>query len=152
MPFIRGRYHINPVVGAALEAAREADEALGAHDADGQGNGVGPAGGGVPKRGSGAQAPIHRVEIEATEVVPSHSGQAQRGFVARIHRAGGAAVGGAKPTADQEFFGPSASAGAASGAGNRQGGRVVAQPPETHVFADHRDLTDFLRGELEKER
>ena len=27
MPFIRGRYHINPVMGEALEAAREAEAA-----------------------------------------------------------------------------------------------------------------------------
>ena len=28
MPFIRGRYHINPIMGEALEAARDAEAAL----------------------------------------------------------------------------------------------------------------------------
>jgi hypothetical protein len=27
MPFIRGRYYVNPIAGGALEAAREAEEA-----------------------------------------------------------------------------------------------------------------------------
>ena len=28
MPFINGRYHVNPTMGAALEAAREAEAAM----------------------------------------------------------------------------------------------------------------------------
>ena len=37
MPFIRGRFHINPIAGQALEAARAAEEALAEleQDADG---------------------------------------------------------------------------------------------------------------------
>src|SRR5580704_924224 len=76
MPFIRGRYYINPIAGAAIERAREADA-----DAGGDGGGGG--------------APVRRVEIEATEIVPAASGRAQRGFVARVHRGGAASKGGA---------------------------------------------------------
>ena len=91
MPFIRGRYHINAVAGEALEAAREAEAALLAlqHDAqsaeqngsdasdkEGAGNGAGGA--------AHARGPIHRVEIEAAEMVPAHSGRGERGFVARV--------------------------------------------------------------------
>jgi hypothetical protein len=90
MPFVRGRYHINPVLGEALEAAREAEAALLAleeaargnrdqrNDSENEENDAAE-----PERGSG---PVHRVEIEAAEVVPPHTGRAQRGFVARIHR------------------------------------------------------------------
>ena len=110
MPYIRGRYYMNPVVGDALEAAREAEAALQAleHPAKvargdtGEGDDAGASSssggtGGSNAASSGANSnadayaksapgPIHRVEIEAAELVPSHSGRAQRGFVARIHR------------------------------------------------------------------
>src|ERR1700677_3665478 len=104
MPFIRGRYHINPIAGEALEAARaaeaalseleqEADSAL-ADSADAQGD---DGGEGDDEFGDGASqgdaGPIHRVEIEAAELVPSHSGRAQRGFVAHVHREGAGAPG-----------------------------------------------------------
>jgi hypothetical protein len=152
MPFIRGRYHINPAVGAALEAAREAEEASAAPDASGHDSSSRPTGSKATETATehGTRGPIHRIEIDATELVPSHSGYAQRGFVARIHRASGAAGGGASD-GDQEFVGASPSAGAASGGGRGQGSCVAAQPPETHVFAHHQDLTDFLRGEFEKD-
>jgi hypothetical protein len=133
MPFIRGRYHINPTMGEALEAAREAEAALLAleqqargHRADGgdpdsDADGVSDDSGPDATPGTG---PVHRVEIEAAEVVPSHSGRGARGFVARVHRSG------------------SGNAGAARGA--------LTPPPETHVFSDHRDLVDFLGDELAK--
>ncbi|HWZ54158.1 MAG TPA: hypothetical protein VNV84_05350 [Candidatus Acidoferrales bacterium] len=124
MPFIRGRYHMNPVAGQALEAARQAEAAFQAleHAAkrgqesddpeDSRGNGS-------PR---GEAAPIHHVEIEAAELVPSHSGRAQRGFVARVHRKSPA---GATPASNPA--------------------------PETHVFAHHNDLTDFLNDEFAKD-
>jgi len=135
MPFIRGRYHINPAMGEALEAAREAEAALlaleqwareqrangGAPDSDGDGE---CDDGDEAAPGTGR---VRRVEIEAAEVVPSHSGRAVRGFVAHVHRTG---------TADN------ANAGAA------RGGLTLA--PETHVFSDHRDLVNFLGDELAK--
>ena len=114
MPYIRGRYYMNPVVGDALEAAREAEAALqalehaakvargdtgeeddaGAGSSNGNGsyaNGSSASGGSGVNSNADAYAksapgPIHRVEIEAAELVPAHSGRAQRGFVARIHR------------------------------------------------------------------
>jgi hypothetical protein len=128
MPFINGRYYMNPVMGEALEAAREAEAALAAlesheHEEGGAG------------RRSGAKAnpegPIHRVEIEAAEVVPAHSGRATRGFVARVHR----------HPADP-------GAGSHASVSSRTGGAGHA---ETHVFSDHRDLVSFLGDELGKD-
>lgn len=144
MPYVRGRYYMNPVMGDALEAAREAEAALQAlehaskvargdtgeeEDAAGSpGNGGATsdntaASGGNASRDNTASAPgpIHRVEIEAAELVPSHSGRAQRGFVARLHRRASTGNSSARPA-------PSA--------------------PETHVFADHHDLTNFLRDKF----
>ncbi len=132
MPFIRGRYHINPVMGEALEAAREAEAALHALEAEHGSHGAphDQADGFASPHTSGhavdgaAHGPVHRVEIEAAEMVPSHSGRAARGFVARVHR---------QPAQDAHGEG----AGAAS-------------PAETHVFSDHRDLVNFLHDELGK--
>ena len=124
MPFIRGRYHLNPIAGQALEAAREAEAAFQAleHAAKSGQESDDPedsAGNGARR---GAIAPIHHVEIEAAELVPSHSGRAQRGFVARVHRRSPV---GAKPAS--------------------------SSTPETHVFAHHNDLTDFLNDEFAKD-
>lgn len=137
MPFIRGRYHINPTMGEALEAAREAEAALLALEQRAREQ---RASGGDPNSDEDADSddgaesalgkrpgtgPVRRVEIEAAEVVPSHSGRAARGFVARVHRA--STVGGQDT---------------ARGA--------LTSPPETHVFSDHRDLVNFLGDELAK--
>ncbi len=150
MPFIRGRYHINPIAGEALEAARaaeaalseleqEADSAL-ADSAGAQGEDGGEDDddfGGTSRAGAG---PIHRVEIEAAELVPSHSGRAQRGFVARVHREAGGGPGvraiGARSSPRLPGEGPSS---------------AYAPHPETHVFAGHRDLVSFLRDEFAKD-
>ncbi|MGA3294356.1 MAG: hypothetical protein ABSE45_10295 [Candidatus Acidiferrales bacterium] len=127
MPFIRGRYHINPTMGEALEAAREAEAALLALEQQAQRNranadvdsadnsNAADDDNAAPNATSGT-GPIHRVEIDATEVTPGSSNRAARGFVARIHRT-----------------------------------PATASPPETHVFSDHRDLVDFLRGELARD-
>ncbi len=129
MPFINGRYYMNPVMGEALEAAREAEAALAALESRAHED-VGPDSG--AGRGSGAKAkpegPVHRIEIEAAEMVPAHSGRAARGFVARVHR----------HPADP-------SSGSHASAGSRP---ADAGPAETHVFSDHRDLVSFLRDEL----
>jgi len=134
MPFIKGRFHINPIAGQALEAAREAEAALLAlehaaqqerqRQSDGDGDGNSDAEGDASNGNSGApnEGPIHRVEIEASELVPSHQGRAVRGFVARVHR-------------QRVVPGQSGS----------------SAPPDTHVFADHRDLVSFLRDELAKD-
>ena len=162
MPFIRGRYHINAITGEALEAAREAEATLLAleHDAEeagGDGDAESDDEGGAAESGKG---PIHRVEIEAAELVPAHSGRAQRGFVAHVHREG------ATPSISQ----PAGTSGSISGRGvpaqqeapNGFGSVRSPQPgqlpaggyaarPETHVFADHRDLVNFLRDEFAKQ-
>jgi len=163
MPFIRGRYHINAIAGEALEAAREAEAALLALEHEsGQVDDQGDDGGddGEEESALGAdKGPIHRVEIEAAELVPAHSGRAQRGFVARVHREA------VQPEQAGQGFVQSAANGGSigSGAGQRarfaslrspQAGQVPtagnASRPETHVFADHHDLVNFLRDEFAK--
>jgi len=128
MPFIRGRYHINPIAGEALEAAREAEEALAAHDQE-ERAGQEREGEGQPTAGG----PVHRVEIEAAELVPTHSGRSQRGFVARVHRSDSLAQEG--------------------DSGNLPAAKYTQAPPktgkpETHVFTKNEDLLNFLRSQL----
>lgn len=87
------------------------------------------------------------MEIEAAETVPSHTGHAVRGFVARVHRlrAGDA---GAQPGAPWQR----AAVGAQHVAPGADAWRDVASAPaETHVFAGHRDLISFLRDEFAKD-
>jgi hypothetical protein len=160
MPFIRGRFHINPIAGEALEAAREAEAALlalqqaaqSAEDED------------SPSRGA-SKGPVHRVEIEAADI-SAPPGRPSRGFVARVHRA--PAPTGTRGSSDDQadgFADEAASSLRPSGIdylsrvnnyggagapwlkdGSRRG--ADAAPPETHVFADHRDLISFLRDLL----
>lgn len=137
MPFIRGRYHINPTMGEALEAAREAEAALlaleqrareqpaNSGDPDSDGN-SGPDDDAELAAAAG-RGPVHRVEIEAAAVVPSHSGRAGRGFVARVDRSGTTGNGGGDVARDP-----------------------LVSEPETHVFSDHRDLVNFLEDEFAK--
>jgi hypothetical protein len=168
MPFIRGRYHMNPTVGDAIEAAREAEAALQAlehaskvargdtadeEDADSYGNRAGSN----ASSAANAPGPIHRVEIEAAELVPSHSGRAQRGFVARIHRkpsiaAGNdgsdATYGASSAVVDANASANNNASSSAMAAPSRHYSAQLAPPPETHVFADHHDLTNFLRDQF----
>ncbi len=137
MPFINGRYHVNPAMGQALEAAREAEAALLALQRQARKNSAdatttAPADNTAdPDDPSSEHAtdaetvagPIHHVEIEATELIPSHSGRATRGFVARVHRTPPAAATDSSSLAQ-------------------------LSPPETHIFSDHGDLVNFLRDAL----
>lgn len=134
MPFIRGRYHINPIVGGALEAARDAEAArLAESEAKDGGRGDGDADGGPNSHMLELnQPPIHRVEIEAAEMVPAHSGRAEKGFVARVHR---------QESGNQSMAAPY----------GRFGSEGASPRTETHVFSDHRDLVDFLHHELGKD-
>jgi hypothetical protein len=163
MPFIRGRYHINAMAGEALEAAREAEGALLALEHDAAQVGVGESddgSDGADQPGiAERKGPIHRVEIEAAELVPSHSGRAQRGFIAHVHRE-------TNPTDQHDRgFAQSAANGNSISSGNTPRARFAslrspqagqaptagnASRPETHVFADHRDLVSFLRDEFAK--
>jgi hypothetical protein len=153
MPFIRGRYHINPIMGEALEAAREAEAALlaleqeaqqsrqnGEHSSGDEDDDFGTDPGHGPLDGGEDKGPIHRVEIEAAEVVPTHSGRATRGYIARVHR-------GERSTGQDRGLGDRSSSGMGSGRGS---GRAVAGP-ETHVFSNHRELSDYLHTELGKD-
>ena len=128
MPFINGRYHMNPTMGQALEAAREAEAALlalqqhASTHADASTDAATNSEDDAAKP-SGSDAPIHHIEIDAAETVPAATGRVTRGFVARVHRASAAPAGSAPASS------PASSA-------------------ETHVFADHRDLLNFLRDSL----
>jgi hypothetical protein len=103
MPFIRGRYHMNPVLGEALEAAREAEAALSELEQEAQQSGD-ASGTSDSDAADPARQPVHRVEIEAAEKVPSHTGHAKRGFVARVHRQPAGASGAADPDGDGYEF------------------------------------------------
>jgi hypothetical protein len=164
---------MNPVVGDALEAAREAEAALqalehaakvargdtGEEDDSGKsssGANVGSsAGSGSSDSSAGNNAnadpgPIHRVEIEAAELVPSHTGRAQRGFVARIHRH--ASNAGSAQSSSSANGNANASAGSPFARNYPPQGAMqqgtMRPAPETHVFSNHNDLTNFLHDQF----
>jgi hypothetical protein len=164
MPFIRGRYHINPILGEALEAARDAEAALLALKQSGLQNGATTATGydsnaqsgddsgdqtsdDATARTSDAKGPVHRVEIEAAEMVPSHSGRGQRGYAMRLHRlpapnrdAGSDFDDGSDSNAN--------SYGSASHLPSRNASSSGSAESDTHIFSNADDLLDFLREEL----
>ena len=166
MPFIRGRYHINPIAGEALEAAREAEAALVAleqaaqagNDGDGERDGDGAEQ--AKSSRATAKGPVHHIEIEAAGMVPAHSGRATHGFVARVHRT---VVAHATPNFDDpaDGFADSPTSTWSSRGGTSVPGLDFSRggtgrgpkgsettPAETHVFSDHRDLVAFLRDLL----
>ena len=140
MPYINGRYHINPIMGHALEAAREAESAIAraatacftaippirpaARPTTTRAiHAILPAPAGPPARARSITSKLRRLRS-----FRNHAGRAVRGFVARVHRL--PADRAARPSS------PSAPSAANT------------PPPETHVFSDHRDLVNFLRDEL----
>jgi hypothetical protein len=149
MPFINGRYHINPTLGQALEDARSAAEELLASDDASHSS---PNDDFTDRSAtSDEKPPIHHIEIEAADLEglpglrrgepgrsgPSSTGRATHGFVARVHRK--VSVGAQSAN----------NSGRMPGANSRLNATHPAPPrAETHVFADHRDLLDFLRSEL----
>jgi hypothetical protein len=140
MPFVKGRYYMNRVLGEALEGAREAEAALAALQAQEQ---DGDGGAASEKKGK-ERGPIQRLEIETAEMVPAHSGRGEAGYVARVHRKGVAARSAAE---DDDGFASEESAQGQSGAR-----RAGEQPHvETHAFNNHHDLVSFLRDELAKD-
>jgi hypothetical protein len=163
MPFINGRYHVNPVMGQALEAAREAEAALVALQQRARKNSS-DARGDAPSDDSAdsddpsstddpaGAGPIHHIEIEVTQLLPAHSGRATRGFVAHVHRtppSSAVVVPGSSPRRTTSVF----SSGAARGIPlfARDDSSPMDRPtppPETHVFSDHGDLVNFLRDAL----
>lgn len=151
MPFIKGRYHINPVMGAALEAAREAEAALleleQAAREGRRANGEDCEEDGTNGGNGTAVSPVHRIEIEAAGLVPSHSGRGEAGFVARVHRRAAETNSDALDSSDgKDYASPYRTGVSTAGAGS------TAASPETHVFSNHGDLIDFLRDELAKSR
>jgi hypothetical protein len=149
MPFIRGRYHINPVMGEALEAAREAEAALQAleHIARQKAGETDDESVNSAQISKGpTHGPVHRVEIEAAEMVPAHSGRGQRGYAMRIHRL---------PPTDSTADADTESDGAYSDYGSQPAGAngfpargAGSGQSDTHIFSNHNDLLDFLRDEL----
>jgi len=139
MPFVRGRYYINRVLGEALEGAREAEAALAALQEEEKGSDLAESG----NRKGNAREPIRRVEIETAQVVPAHSGRATRGYVARIHRQPPAVL---DPAEGDEFAASRGSAGAVD--------RLTTEPQyvETHAFDNHHDLVSFLRDQLGRDQ
>jgi hypothetical protein len=101
MPFIRGRYYANPIAGGAIEAAREAEEALlASRDSS-------AAGQDQDGNDSSEEKPIHRIEIEVAELVPAQSGRGTKGYIARLHRddpAGSSAIPNAQPAENRVFY------------------------------------------------
>src|SRR5271163_3644006 len=157
MPFINGRYHINPIMGQALEAAREAEAALAAlqqrasRDSSDSSNDASRDDSCDPDDPASSDAlarpgPIHHIEIEAQEglpgrrlvepgrsvMVPSSSGRAVRGFVARVHRLPAEARSANEGAATSAVVIPRSDATKNFSSGSS------APPPETHVFTDHR--------------
>jgi hypothetical protein len=133
MPFIRGRYHINPIAGEALEAAREIDAALQAQASRDPGSDEREGGPGGYTRDEG-KGPIHHVEIESAALVPPHSGRGVQGFVVRVQRH--------SPVGDEP-----GDVDSRDGAGKDSLGTST----DTHAFTDHRDLVNFLRDEFAKD-
>lgn len=140
MPFVKGRYYMNRVLGEALEDAREAEAALAALQAQEEEENDRTA---SEKQGK-EKGPIQRLEIETAEMVPAHSGRGEAGYVARVHRKGVAARTAAE--ADDGFTSEESAQGQSSA--RRAGERPQV---ETHVFKNHHDLVSFLRDELAKD-
>ncbi len=153
MPMIRGRYYMNPALGAAIETARSLGDAtqLGsgpqdsftaddANSATGQGTGA----------SSGA---IHRIEIDVAEAPAS--GRGSRGYVARVHRETIDARPAGAGNIRAAFGVPSATPGIAAADIHASPGfvprGVFATAPESHVFATAGDLVNFLRDTLADE-
>ena len=158
MPFINGRYHMNPALGQALEDARSAaEELLASDDASRSSSDDDFA---DRAASSDEKGPIHRIEIESAEVVPGHTGRATHGFVARVHRKVSVGAQQVVPPGRRQNRAPEAPVrgaresvepGGSVVSGNESWLGAADTPqlrPETHVFADHRDLLDFLRSEL----
>ena len=121
MPFIRGRYYVNPAAGQALEAARDLEAQLLAsrgpnreddepEDSD-------------RHNGASEKGPIQRIEIETAELVPSRKSSAEKGYVARIHRRNMTDLNMPRPT----------------------------NHGEAHVFYDKAALLNFLNDQFGKD-
>jgi hypothetical protein len=138
MPFIGGRYHINPIMGEALEAAREAEAALLALEQEAQQNRHGECRELSDPAPAGRKGPIRRIEIDTAEMVPAHLGRGARAYVARVHRQ--PAPDAAAPDEDSTWRD--------AGDGTFSSQNSTPLQPETHAFSDHRDLVNFLHDEL----
>ena len=140
MPMIRGRYHMNPAMGQALEEARaraeEGNAPRGSEEEIADGSEESRRRDARERDGRGrfvAPGPVHHVEIECAE----------GGYIARLHRH--------SPSADGDGREAIASHHAPGEAGDHGAAGMLSRP-EVHVFGHHHDLVDFLREELGKHR
>ncbi|HEY4741746.1 MAG TPA: hypothetical protein VIH76_14215 [Candidatus Acidoferrales bacterium] len=159
MPMIRGRYYMNPTVGAAIENTRALGNVSqlgdgpsdpftddGAGDSNGHGTYDSPA------------TAIHRVEIDIS-AAPNGArsgGRNARGYVAHIHREVIDAAPAGANSVRSAFGVPSETPGIAarSGSSDEPGfvpRGVFAPAPETHIFTTAGDLVSFLRDTLAEE-
>jgi len=148
MPFINGRYHINPAMGHALEDARSAAEELLASDDPSHSSRDDDFTAGRADS-SDERGPIHHIEIEAAETVPAHSGRAAHGFIARVHRR--VSVGAQQEGPPGRRRVEPGGAGVPGADSRLDAAHPAPIRPETHVFTDHRDLLDFLRSEFARD-
>lgn len=140
MPMIRGRYHMNPAMGQALEEARaraeEGNAPRGSEEEIADGGEESRRRDARERDGRGrvaAPGPLHRVEIECAE----------GGYIARLHRH--------PPSANGDEREPIAPRRGSDGVGWHDAAGMPSRP-EIHVFSHHHDLVDFLREELGKHR
>lgn len=146
MPMIRGRYYINPAMGAALERARSLNDENfpngdheDSHDAsrsaedDSRRTARGRHGRGQSDERD-SRGSIHRIEIECAQMGQNGPGRSQHGYVAHVHRT------------------PHLGADHVSARPGELPTGVFPSRATAHVFADHNDLADFLREELGNEQ
>jgi hypothetical protein len=135
MPFVRGRFYMNPAMGEALEEARaRAEEGNAAHGSEEESTGHDSSKGqerdghGRFRPGRHGEAPepgpVHRMEIE----------HAEGGFVTRVHRAPQEGAHDAREAGDES------GANRAMHCGNHS----------THVFTNAHELAEFVREELSR--
>lgn len=148
MPIIRGRYYMNPALGAAIESARSLA------DATQLGGGPRDAMTADDDAEQGSAAPsgaIHRIEIEVAEAPAA--GHGSRGYVARVHRESIETAPAGAHDIRSAFRVPSPAPGIPADSGPHSSAGFVprgvfAPAPESHVFATAGDLVNFLRDAL----
>jgi hypothetical protein len=156
MPIIRGRYYMNPTMGAAIENTRALGNA--SQLGDGPSDPFTDEDASESSRQEAGDLPataIHRVEIEisATRGGGRYGGRNSRGYVAHIHRETIDAAPTGANSVRGAFGVPSEAPGIAAHFGTQAAPGFVprgvfALAPETHVFTTPGDLVNFLRDTL----
>jgi hypothetical protein len=155
---IRGRYYMNPALGAAIETARSLGDATQLGDGPKDSFTDDDASDSSHQRDRAPVTAIHRIEIEVAPAPGSSraSGRSSRGYVAHIHREVIDAAPAGASNARSAFGVPSNTPGIPSHSGSQVSPGFVprgvfAPSPETHVFTTPGDLVNFLRDTLSDE-